>query len=68
MGYNNHTQNGPHDYHGPTKAQGSKEKSTSQVNATQSKQSKGQNDTKGGQLLALPGTSSRELNILKLCI
>jgi hypothetical protein len=55
VGFGNHLNNGPHDYRGPAKAQGSKAKPTSRVSATQSKQSVGQSDTKGGQQLAHPG-------------
>jgi hypothetical protein len=37
VGYDNRTQNEPHDYREPAKAQGSKAKLVSQVSATQSK-------------------------------
>jgi hypothetical protein len=39
---------------GSAKAQGSKEKPTNRVRATQSNQSEGRSDTKGGQQLAHP--------------
>jgi hypothetical protein len=49
VGYGNHMQNRSHDCCGPAKAHGSKAKPASQVNATQSKQSKGQSNRKAAQ-------------------
>jgi hypothetical protein len=48
MGYESRIPNGPYDCRGARQAQGSKAKVASQVRATQSKQSEGQSDTRGG--------------------
>jgi hypothetical protein len=53
-GYSNHIQNGSHDYRGPTNAKGSKAKPAKHVRDSQSNQSKGRSDTRGGHQLAHP--------------
>jgi hypothetical protein len=52
--YGNRIQNGSHNYHGPTNAQGLKVKPARRVRAVQSDQSEGQSDTRGGHQLAHP--------------
>jgi hypothetical protein len=68
MGYNCHIPNRPNDCREACMAQGSKVKPTSRVRATQSKQSEGQRDTRGGQQLALNVAPPRGPSTLKHCI